>query len=65
MLSGGLVKQFQQNGQGDKVESWVGSAANKPVAPHELEQGLGEERLTPQGWLPTEPEAHGMWSNAR
>ena len=97
MLSGGLadlVKQFQQNGQGDKAESWVGSGANKPVAPHELEQALGEERiawlmqqtglprdqllqglsrelpqavdrLTPQGRLPTEQEAHGMWSDAR
>jgi uncharacterized protein YidB (DUF937 family) len=97
MLSGGLadlVQQFQQNGQGDKAESWVGSGANKPVAPHELEQALGEERiawlmqqtglprdqllqglsrelpqavdrLTPQGRLPTEQEAHGMWSDAR
>jgi uncharacterized protein YidB (DUF937 family) len=47
-LSGGLqdlLKQFQQNGQGDKAESWLSSSANKPVSPPELEQALGEERI--------------------
>ena len=32
MLSGGLgdlLKQFQQSGQGDKAESWVGKGPNK------------------------------------
>jgi|tagenome__1003787_1003787.scaffolds.fasta_scaffold20931632_4 uncharacterized protein YidB (DUF937 family) len=50
-LSGGLsdlLRQFQQNGQGDKAESWINRGANKPVSPHELEQGLGEERIA---WL--------------
>jgi len=50
-LSGGLndlLRQFQQNGQGDKAESWINRGPNKPVAPHELEQGLGEERIS---WL--------------
>ena len=51
MLSGGLsdlVRQFQQNGQGDTLASWIGSGQNKPIAPNELEQALGEERIA---WL--------------
>ena len=50
-LSGGLsdlLRQFQQNGQGDKAESWINRGPNKPVAPPELEQALGEERIA---WL--------------
>jgi uncharacterized protein YidB (DUF937 family) len=50
-LSGGLndlLKQFQQNGQGDKAESWVAKGPNKQVSPQELEQGLGRERIE---WL--------------
>ena len=50
-LSGGLqdlLKQFQQNGHGDKADSWVSTGANKPIAPQELAQVLGEERIT---WL--------------
>src|SRR5688572_28086972 len=50
-LSGGLsdlLKTFQQNGQGDKADSWVSRGEYKPIAPTELEQALGEERI---GWL--------------
>ena len=50
-LSGGLndlLKQFQQNGQGDKADSWIARGDNKSIAPTELEQALGEERI---GWL--------------
>jgi uncharacterized protein YidB (DUF937 family) len=51
ILSGGLgdlLKQFQQHGQGDKAESWVSTGPNKSIAPNELEQALGEERIR---WL--------------
>ena len=50
-LSGGLsdlLKQFQQNGQGDKADSWIARGENKSIEPTELEQALGEERI---GWL--------------
>ena len=50
-LSGGLndlLKTFQQNGQGDKAESWISRGENKSIAPNELEHALGEERI---GWL--------------
>ncbi|MBV9569686.1 MAG: DUF937 domain-containing protein [Alphaproteobacteria bacterium] len=53
-LSGGLqdlLKQFQQNGHGEKADSWVGTGPNKPVAPHELEQALGSDRID---WLTRE-----------
>jgi uncharacterized protein YidB (DUF937 family) len=42
------LKQFQNNGQGDKAESWVSSGPNKPIRPDELEVALGEERIS---WL--------------
>jgi len=43
-----LMNRFQQNGEGGKMQSWVSTGANEPIAPHELEQGLGEERIR---WL--------------
>jgi len=48
VLSGGLndlVKQFQQNGQGDVVKSWVGPGSNKPIAPSQLAEALGSDRI--------------------
>lgn len=51
ILSGGLgdlLKQFQQNGQGEKADSWVSTGQNKPIEPTELERALGEERIA---WL--------------
>jgi uncharacterized protein YidB (DUF937 family) len=48
ILSGGLadlVRKFQQNGQGDVVNSWVGPGSNKPIAPDALAQALGPERI--------------------
>jgi len=51
ILSGGLgdlLKQFQQNGQGEKADSWVSTGQNNPIEPQELERALGEERIA---WL--------------
>jgi uncharacterized protein YidB (DUF937 family) len=51
LLGGGLsdlLKQFQNNGQGDKAASWVASGPNKPIRPDELEAALGAERIS---WL--------------
>ena len=50
-LGGGLkdlLDRFRQSGQEDKVQSWVSKGSNKPIAPQELEQTLGEERIQ---WL--------------
>jgi uncharacterized protein YidB (DUF937 family) len=43
-----LLDRFRQNGQDDKVQSWVSTGANKSIAPNEIEQALGEERIQ---WL--------------
>jgi uncharacterized protein YidB (DUF937 family) len=56
MLGGGalgsglkdLLDRFRQSGHEDKAQSWISKESNKPIAPHELEQTLGEERIE---WL--------------
>ena len=92
VLSGGLndlLKQFQQSGQGEVAQSWIGSGPNKAISPDDLASALGADRintlaslsgmsrddllnglsqqlpevvdqLTPDGRLPTEPEAARM-----
>ena len=48
VLSGGLgdlMKQFQQNGHGDEVNSWVGSGPNKQIAPGDLANALGADQI--------------------
>ena len=48
VLSGGLndlLKQFQQNGHGEAVDSWVGTGPNKTIAPKELSQALGSDQI--------------------
>jgi uncharacterized protein YidB (DUF937 family) len=51
VLSGGLgdlLRRFQANGHGDTAQSWVATGANRPIAPAELEEALGPERVQ---WL--------------
>ena len=38
---GGLVKQFQQKGLGDAIDSWVNLGKNKSVAPDQISGALG------------------------
>ena len=48
LLSGGigeLLDRFQQNGQGDKAESWINQGPNKDVSPPELKQAIGSDVL--------------------
>jgi uncharacterized protein YidB (DUF937 family) len=48
VLSGGLgdlLKQLQQNGQGDTANSWVGNGPNKPVSPGDLANALGADQI--------------------
>jgi uncharacterized protein YidB (DUF937 family) len=50
-LSGGLkdlLDRFRQTGHEQKAQSWVSTGANHSIAPNELEQVLGEERIN---WL--------------
>jgi uncharacterized protein YidB (DUF937 family) len=40
-----LVSQFRGAGLGDAVDSWVGNGPNQPIAPQDLAQVFGQERL--------------------
>ncbi|HKY85906.1 MAG TPA: YidB family protein [Pseudorhodoplanes sp.] len=48
LLNGGLgelLKQFEQNGQKETVDSWVGKGPNREIAPPDLKQALDPEVL--------------------
>lgn len=48
MLSGGLsdlVKQLEQNGQGDVAKSWVGNGTNRQISPEDLGKALGDDTV--------------------
>jgi uncharacterized protein YidB (DUF937 family) len=48
ILSGGLndlLKQFQQSGQGDAANSWVGTGPNKAISPSDLAKVLDNEQI--------------------
>ena len=48
VISGGLgdlLKQFQQQGQGDTASSWVGKGENKSIAPGDLGKALGIDQI--------------------
>lgn len=48
VLNGGLddiLKQLQQNGQGDVADSWIGKGTNKPINPNDLDKALGPETM--------------------
>ena len=58
-----LLDRFRESGQEDKAQSWVSKGSNKPIAPQELEQTLGEERiqwLMEQTGLPREQLLSGL-----
>ncbi len=41
----GLVQAFGDRGLGDIVGSWVGTGANLPITPQQVQQGLGAQQL--------------------
>ena len=43
-----LLDRFRDSGHGDKAQSWVSKEQNQSIAPQEMEQTLGEERIQ---WL--------------
>jgi uncharacterized protein YidB (DUF937 family) len=48
VLSGGLndlLRQFQQSGHADTVNSWVGTGPNKTMAPNDLASSLGSDKI--------------------
>jgi uncharacterized protein YidB (DUF937 family) len=41
----GVVNQFERNGLGATVQSWVGTGPNQPISPDEVHRTLGPELL--------------------
>jgi uncharacterized protein YidB (DUF937 family) len=60
-----LLDRFRQSGHEDKAQSWVSTGANRQIAPRELEEALGAERiewLMEQTGLPREQLLAGLSS---
>jgi uncharacterized protein YidB (DUF937 family) len=48
VLSGGLgdlMDRFNRTGHANKAQSWVGTGANEPIEPNDLEQTLGADTI--------------------
>jgi len=41
----GVVSEFEKNGLGATVKSWVGTGANHPISPDEVHKVLGPDLL--------------------
>jgi uncharacterized protein YidB (DUF937 family) len=41
----GLVSEFERNGLGGTVRSWVSTGPNQPISPDQLQQALGPDLL--------------------
>jgi uncharacterized protein YidB (DUF937 family) len=41
-----LLQNFQQNGHGDVMNSWIGPGQNQPIAPDQLHQALGPDAVS-------------------
>jgi uncharacterized protein YidB (DUF937 family) len=41
----GVVNEFERNGLGPTVQSWVGTGANQPISPDEVHRAIGPDLL--------------------
>jgi len=41
----GVVSEFERNGLGGTVRSWVGTGANQPISPDDVQRVLGPDLL--------------------
>ena len=41
----GVVSEFERNGLGPTVKSWVGTGPNQPISPDEVRKALGPDLL--------------------
>lgn len=39
----GIVQQFQQQGLGPTIQSWISTGPNQPIAPDQVHQALGTQ----------------------
>ena len=40
-----LLRQFQQNGFGEIINSWIGPGQNQPISPTDLRQAMGQNTV--------------------
>jgi uncharacterized protein YidB (DUF937 family) len=40
-----LLRQFEQNGFGDIINSWIGTGQNQPISPTQLRQAMGQNTV--------------------
>ena len=43
---GGMVQEFQSQGLGPTIKSWVGTGANEAISPDQLNKALGSDTMT-------------------
>jgi uncharacterized protein YidB (DUF937 family) len=41
----GIVAQFQQQGLGPTIQSWVGTGENLPISPEQVQRALGSDTI--------------------
>jgi uncharacterized protein YidB (DUF937 family) len=41
----GVVSQFEQQGMGDTIKSWIGNGENQPISPGQVHQVIGADTL--------------------
>ncbi|HEY7289187.1 MAG TPA: YidB family protein [Vicinamibacterales bacterium] len=41
----GVVSEFERNGLGPTVQSWVGTGANQPISPDDVHRAVGPDLL--------------------
>ncbi len=41
----GIIDQFQQQGLGPTIQSWVGNGENLPITPDQVHQALGSDTV--------------------
>ena len=41
----GVVNEFERNGLGPTVQSWVGTGANQPISPDDVHRAIGPDLL--------------------
>jgi len=41
----GVINEFERNGLGTTVQSWVGQGPNQPISPDEVHRALGPDLL--------------------
>lgn len=43
---GGILQQFQAQGLGDTVKSWIATGPNQPISPDQVHKALGSDTIT-------------------